>query len=188
MQVPSEFLFCHILHPHRHTYIHTHICEAQAPPVATLSFQMNSSYPVSGYRLWRFSFLLCHSPHLHTYTYIRAYLCTYTHTYIHKYIHTYIVVHSTWGASPRFHKEISGGPSGRKSACGEPPAKRTTGLFYPRSAFLCLSGPLWASLHRPFWALVSQPASPPASQLASQLHNSASQPASQFPGRNSGFG
>ena len=72
-------------HVYIHTYTHTytHICEARAPPVATLSFQLNSSFPVSGYRLWRFSFLLCHSPHLHTYTYIRAYLCTYTHTYIH---------------------------------------------------------------------------------------------------------
>ena len=69
---------------------------------------------------------------------------------------------------------------GRKSACGEPLAKRMTGLFY-----VCVHGPpLWASLG------LSQPASQPlASQPASQVHdrfparNSASQPASQFPGR-----
>ena len=44
---------------------------------------------------------------------------------------------------------------GRKSVCGEPPAKHVTGLFYPRSASLGLSGPLWAS--------ASQPAPQPAS-------------------------
>ena len=60
---------------------------------------------------------------------------------------TYIVVCSPRGLS-------------FKSACGEPPAKRMTGLFY-LSTFR-LSGPLWASLG------LSQPASPPTSQPANQ--------------------
>ena len=55
-----------------------------------------------------------------------------------------------------------------KSACGEPPAKRMTGLFYPRSASLGLSGPMYVcmylALSGPFWASASQP----ASQLPSQ--------------------
>ena len=52
-----------------------------------------------------------------------------------------------------------GGLPGRKSASGELPAKRMAGLFYPRSASLGLSGPLWASASQP------KPASQPASSL-----------------------
>ena len=59
---------------------------------------------------------------------------------------------------------------GRKSVCGEPPAKHVTGLFS-----FCLSGTLYTGLSGPLWASASQPASP-ASQLASQAHD-------RFPGR-----
>ena len=71
-----------------------------------------------------------------------------------------------------------------QSACGEPPAKHMTGLFYPPP-------PLWDSLgfSGPLWASASPPASQPPSQSASQpakcrtgsliVHKSSSQPASQ---------
>ncbi len=84
---------------------------------------------------------------------------------------------SPWGHPLRFHTYVQtsvGSLPCRKSACGEPTAKRTTGLFYSRSAWLCLSGHLWA-----FQGL-SKPASPPASQLASQLIPPANQPASSL--------
>ena len=53
-------------------------------------------------------------------------------------------------------------------------AKRMTGSFYPRSASLGLSGPLWAS--------ASQPAPQPASQAHDRFpgRNPPSQPASQL--------
>ena len=58
----------------------------------------------------------------------------------------YVVVCSPGGLPLGFHmyiKKSVGSLPGRKSACGEPPAKRPTGLFCPRSASLCLSGPLY---------------------------------------------
>ena len=58
---------------------------------------------------------------------------------------------------------LAGSLPGRKSACGEAPAKRTTGLFYPRSA---------SASQTP-----SQPASKPAKLLVGSL-----------PGRNSACG
>ena len=90
-----------------------------------------------------------------------------------------------WGASLVVNLLVGSLP-GRKSGLlvvnllvGSPqPSARQAWSVYPRSASLCLSGPLWAFLG------LSKPASPPASQLA----NSASQPASQLPGRNSSCG
>ena len=72
------------------------------------------------------------------------------------------------GSICTYMKKSVGSLPGRKSACGEPPAKRMTGLFYPRSASLGLFGPLWDS--------ASQPASP--RQTTSQAQD-------RFPGRNS---
>ncbi len=69
------------------------------------------------------------------------------------YEHMYVVV--VWGSTHMCVRISVGSLPGRKSACGEPPAKRRTGLFYPRSAFLGLSGPQPAA---------SQPPSQPASQ------------------------
>ena len=97
----------------------------------------------------------------------------------------------------QIHSSISS-----STASWEPPAKRITGLFYPRSASVGFSGPPWGSLG------LRQPACQPPSQPASQpVHdrfpgrNSASQPASQpapclvvillvgrLPGRNFGCG
>ena len=88
-----------------------------------------------------------------------------------------------WGASLVVNLLVGSLP-GRKSGLlvvnllvGSPqPSARQACSVYPRSASLCLSGPLWAFLG------LSKPASPP-SQPPSQPANSASQPASQLPGR-----
>ena len=83
------------------------------------------------------------------------------------YIHTYIHRAREAQRGPERPREAQRGPErGQerpREASGDPlisvefmpsclwappsvPAKRTTGLFYPRFASLCLSAPLWASL------------------------------------------
>ena len=112
---------------------------------------------------------------------------TYIHTNIHMYIHrkpklqslhTYLhidgqglfvrppYIHNATWASLGFSGPLWASLSLSQPA-REPPAKRMTGLFYPRSGSLGLSGHLWASLglSHPAREPPSQPASQPASSL-----------------------
>ena len=87
------------------------------------------------------------------------------------YVRMYVVIHMyvirggfLWGST----KKSVGSLDGCKCDCGEPAAKRMTGLFYPRSASLGLSGPVYVCIW-PFLGLSGpQPASQPDSSPASQ--------------------
>ena len=102
----------------------------------------------------------------HIHTHIHTYMHTYIHMYIHAstgkrnsslYIHTYMhvdgqglfvrppYIHNATWASLGFSGPLWASLSLSQPA-REPPAKRMTGLFYPRSGPLGLSGHLWASL------------------------------------------